>query len=176
MRPIVLLDVDGPLNPWAANSASRPPGYVEHRFRLRRWSRRKPLHMWLNPRHGVELSRLAQRSGAELVWATTWEHQANTMIGRALGLPVLPVIEVGAFLEPRPGQEFTWKYGPVGRYAAGRPLAWFDDDFDVYPAARDAFLDRRRSAGLSTELIGVDPRTGLTEIHFAALTTWISSL
>src|SRR2546427_12334 len=116
------------------------------------------------------------QSGAELVWATNWEHQANTMMGPAIGLPVLPVIEFGAYLEPRPRQPFTWKYGPVARYAAGRPLVWPDDDFDVYPAARDAFLDKRRAAGLATELITVSPRTGITDDHLAAIAAWTQSL
>jgi hypothetical protein len=62
------------------------------------------------------------------------------------------------------------EFGPVARYADGRPPAWFDDDFDAYPSARDSFLDGRR--GLPTELIGVNPRTGLTDEHFEALRAW----
>lgn len=78
-------------------------------------------------------------------------------MGPVIGLPVLPVVEFGGSLTAVPGRPFTWKFGPVARFAAGRPLAWLDDDFDAYPAARDAFLDRRRADGLSTELIRVNP-------------------
>lgn len=176
VRPLLLLDVDGPLSPWAAGKDAKSAGFVEHRMRLAGWSRRKPLRMWLNPTHGPALVELAERADAELVWATNWEHQANTMMGPAIGLPALPVIEFGDCLEPRPGQPFTWKYGPVARYAAGRPLAWLDDDFDAYPAARDTFVDKRRAAGLSTELIKVNPRTGITDEHLAAIATWTRSL
>lgn len=108
--------------------------------------------MWLNPEHGVELNRL----GAQLVWATTREHKANTMIGPAIGLPNLPVITFGA-----EQASSSWKYAAVDRYAAGRPLAWLDDDFDLFPTARDGFLD---------------PRTGITREHLTAVEKWIDSL
>jgi HAD domain in Swiss Army Knife RNA repair proteins len=78
-RPLLLLDVDGPLNPWAARSA--PPGFAEHRYRASRWGRR--LTVRLNPRHGRDLLELAERTGAELAWATTWGHRANRVIGPA---------------------------------------------------------------------------------------------
>jgi hypothetical protein len=168
VRPLLLLDVDGPLSPWAACADARPAGFVEHRFRLKGWSRRKPLRMWLNPAHGPALVGL----GMELVWATSWGHQANTLMGPALGLPTLPVIEFPAGLEPLPGRPFAWKYGPVARFAAGRPLAWLDDDFGVYPAARKAFLERRGAAGLATTLVEVDPAVGITDAQLAMLARW----
>ncbi|WP_370970878.1 hypothetical protein [Amycolatopsis sp. cg9] len=163
MRPLILLDVDGPLSPWAAARHAKPAGYLEHRLRLSRWSRKR-LRIWLNPDHGPTLLALAAAANAELAWATSWEHRANRQIGPAIGLPPLPVVE---FAGPQP----SWKFGPVGRFAAGRPLAWFDDDFDLFPAARQAFLDRR--AELPTELIPVDAHTGLTSEHFDRLATWL---
>lgn len=74
--------VDGPLSPWAASKDAKPAGFVEHRFRLAGWSRRRPLCMWLNPAHGPALMGLAERTGVEFAWTTNWEHQANTMMGR----------------------------------------------------------------------------------------------
>jgi hypothetical protein len=176
MRRLLVLDVDGPLRPWAANAATRPAAYVEHRIRLGGWSRRKTPPLWLNPAHGPALLHLAKQIDAQLVWATTWEHEANTTIGPAIGLPTLPVIELAAHLEPRPGQPFTWKYGPVARYANGRPLAWLDDDFDAYPAARDTFLADRATRDHPTELVRVDPRTGITDEHLTTILTWAQSL
>lgn len=176
VKPLLLLDVDGPLSPWAAATGAKPPGFVEHRFRLRGWSRRKPLRMWLSPSLGGALLGLAADPGLDLAWATNWEHQANVMMGPAMGLPNLPVVEFPAGLQPLPGHVFTWKFGPVARFAAGRPLAWLDDDFDAYPAARDAFLDRRRGDRLPTELVDVNPRIGVTDDHLAAVATWARSL
>ncbi|GAA3013258.1 HAD domain-containing protein [Actinokineospora diospyrosa] len=152
---LVFLDVDGPLNPFAADE--KPPGFVEHRFRLRGWSRKHPLRMWLNPAHGPAL---LAAGDVQLVWATTWNHQANTLVAPAIGLPALPVVDCA---NTGPG----WKFDAVARYAYGRPLVWFDDDFGLYPAAREGFLARRE--GLVTELVSVDPRTGITDAHLATL-------
>jgi hypothetical protein len=152
---LLLLDVDGPLNPWAARTP--PPGYTRHEWRL---TRRDTRHAHLNPDHGPALLALAARTGAELVWATSWEDLANRTIGPALGLPPLRVIGLRAY-EGTP----DWKYGAVGRFAAGRPLAWFDDDFSLFASARDRFLHRRRDV---TALIPVDPATGITEAHLTA--------
>ena len=91
-------------------------------------------------------------------------------------MPPLPVIEFAGRLQPIEGQPFTWKYGPVARFAAGRPLAWLDDDFEAYPAARADFARRRQEAGLATELIGVNPRVGITEEHLAEVAAWAGRL
>ncbi|HEY3471150.1 MAG TPA: hypothetical protein VGL47_38865 [Amycolatopsis sp.] len=163
MRPLILLDVDGPLSPWAAPRHAKPAGYAEHSWRLSRWSRKRQ-RIWLNPAHGPRLVALAGSADAELAWATSWEHRANRQVGPAIGLPPLPVVEFA-------GEQPTWKFGPVARFAAGRPLAWFDDDFDLFPAARTAFLERR--AALPTELIDVDAHTGLTDHHFDRLERWL---
>jgi hypothetical protein len=149
-----------------AKREAKPPGYVEHRWKLSRWSRRKPLVMWLNPDHGRQLTDLADRAGLQLAWATTWEHQANTMVAPVLGLPPLAVVD----FDP-PGEH--WKYRAVTRFAGDRPLAWLDDDFDLYPGPRDAFLERRQ--GKSTELVRVDPHFGMTAAHLDAVERWAAS-
>jgi hypothetical protein len=81
---MLLVDVDGPLNPYAAKPHRRPEGYQTHRLLTPRWEaaerRRmtewglpnkpvKPLRVWLNPDHGPALDALP----FDLVWATTWE-------------------------------------------------------------------------------------------------------
>jgi len=162
VKPLVLLDVDGPLNPFAAETP--PPGYAEWQWRLSRWRRKAARRAWLNPGHGVALRELVERTGAELAWATSWEELANTTVGPALGLPALPVVGVRAY-----DQHPDWKYGAVGRFAAGRALAWLDDDFSLFPAARERFLARRGE--LVTALIEVDPTAGLDAGHLAAVET-----
>lgn len=166
MRPIVFLDVDGPLNVWA--SGARPAGFVEHRFRVSRWGRRR-LRMWLDAGHGPLLLGLAERTGAELVWASTWPGAvANATVGRTLGLPELASI---TYVPGSALGDGRWKFPAVGRFAGDRPLVWFDDDFDLYPAARDAFV-ARRGAG-RVRLVGVDPHVGISGAQLAEVEPWL---
>jgi hypothetical protein len=163
VRPLLLLDVDGPLHPWAADQP--PPGYEEFRFRL---SWRRAQRVWLNPDHGRLLLGLVERTGIELAWASSWSHRANATIGQAIGLPTLPVVE---FAGPHADHLAGWKYSAAARFAYGRPLAWLDDDFALRPEARDRFLQREPA----TLLVPVDPRLGVTETEVAEIEAWCTS-
>jgi hypothetical protein len=168
--PLIILDVDGPCNPYAAKATRRPVGYETFRLRPREWTdpnnrrAQRGLRVWLNPRHGDVLGALADVTGAELVWCTTWLDQANTLIGPLIGLPELPVISWD------PGAS-NWKYDAVLRYANDRPLAWFDDDFGTYPTLRDQFIDRRRPR--PTLLRYVDPKIGLSFDDIVVVRNWL---
>lgn len=158
-KPLIFLDVDGPLNPYGAKPSRRPEGYLTHRLTPTEW-RGKPLRVWLNPDHGKLLTDFAAVHDAELVWATTWEHDANSMIAVNVGLPPLPVVEFTNQLTRSVGQPFRWKFAAVLEFAKGRPLAWLDDDFDLYPDAK-AWFEKERG-DLLTVLHWVDPRVGIT--------------
>ena len=168
-RPLVVLDVDGPFNPYAAKRTRRPPGYETYRLAPQGWTERRPLRVWLHPRHGDLLGALADRTGAELVWCTTWQDEANTLIAPRVGLPELPVIR-WSVADPR------WKYAAVLAYAGERTVAWFDDDFDAFPDARDWFLDERARRGARTDLHHVSPRTGLTFADVVRVANWLGSV
>lgn len=180
-RPMLLVDVDGPLNPYAAKPHQRPAGYQTHRFmtptweaaerrRLAQWGRPQkrltPLRVWLNPEHGPALASLP----FDLVWATTWEHEANDYIGPVLGLPRLPVI---AWLtgRPRPGDGVFWKTPQIVDWIGGRPFAWIDDE--ITEADRDYVAEYHAGPAL---LRRIDPRLGLLEDDFAALEAWAIGL
>ncbi|WP_459650946.1 HAD domain-containing protein [Kitasatospora sp. Ki12] len=180
VRPVLLVDVDGPLNPDAAKPYRRPAGYETHRLmtprweaaerrRLRAWGlpnkRPKPLRVWLNPAHGAALAALP----FDLVWATTWEEDANEFLAPILGLPPLPVI---AWSDPRPdpGGGVFWKTPEVVAWARGRPFAWVDDL--ITDADRAWVEERHRGPAL---LHRVDPKVGLTAEDFAALADWARS-
>jgi hypothetical protein len=125
------------------------------------------LRVWLNPAHGAMLVDFAGRRGMELVWCTTWEHDANVMIGPVIGLPELPVIEWGF-------SAVMWKFKGVLEYATGRPLAWLDDDFGRFGTER-AWFERER-APVPTLLHHVDPRVGLTPADLEAVASWRAAL
>ncbi|MEV0096673.1 hypothetical protein [Streptomyces sp. NPDC050738] len=162
-RPLLFLDVDGPLNPYAAKPERRPAGYTTLRVPQageRLPLGRRPLRVWLNPEHGQALLRL----GYELCWATTWMGEANRWIAPVLGLPELPFVDFGdALLQERP-DAVHWKTGPLVDYANGRAFAWVDDEQseldEMYVTAH------HRGPGL---LHHVNPRIGLLEDDFRTL-------
>lgn len=164
-RPLLLLDVDGPLNPFDAPPHRRPAGYQTHRLSPSGWTGRRPLRVWLNPSHGPALLALP----ADLVWCTTWEHDANRMIGPRIGLPELPVIEWPP--DRGPGQHGTpsvhWKTRTVIEYAAGRPFVWVDDE--VTAADREYVAARHRGVA---RLHDVNPRIGLAAEDFDFIGRW----
>lgn len=168
-RPLLLIDVDGPLNPYAAKPTQRPEGYTTHRMMTDSWrarGARKPLRVWLNPGHGPALTALPY----ELAWCTTWLDEANEWIGPHLGLPVLPVVPFQELWSPRSDGTF-WKTWDVVRWAEGRPFAWIDDEITD--------TDREYVAGVHQGpalLLTISPRTGLLPEHFEQLADWATNL
>ncbi|MFJ1934669.1 MULTISPECIES: hypothetical protein [unclassified Kitasatospora] len=169
--PLLLLDVDGPLNPYAAPTTRRPEGYDTHRLLPTWWAdrqahyshaRAKPLRVWLNPAHGPELLGLPY----ELVWATGWMGEANTHIGPNLGLPELPYIQwTDLFGEDPDG--LHWKTRDVVAWADGRPFAWVDDELGPQDTA---WIAAHHPAPALT--FHVNPRIGLLAADFMALREW----
>ncbi|NRQ31536.1 hypothetical protein HII36_06725 [Nonomuraea sp. NN258] len=160
MKPLLLVDVDGVLNPM-----SRPsPDF--RRYRCSIGSEVYTVH--LNAKHGRGLLDLALATGAELVWATTWEHHANDWIAPRIGLPPLPVIPMTPVLPNEHGEMFKTPH--VAAYAERRPFVWFDDQ--VW-AEDEEYL--RVHQGLDDFLlVHVDPRHGLTREHLAMAHEWLT--
>ncbi|MGW1279763.1 hypothetical protein ACWD4V_22825 [Streptomyces tsukubensis] len=168
MKPLLLIDVDGPLNPYGAKPERRPAGYTTHRMRPEGWREKKPLRVWLNPGHGGELLLLADRF--ELVWATTWKGEANRWLAPPLGLPELPYIDWPVMHGRSPRGTF-WKTRYVLDYAAGRPFAWVDDE--ITELDREFVEQKHLAAAL---LLRIDHRIGLTGPDFVALEEWAAAL
>jgi hypothetical protein len=176
VRPWLLVDVDGPLNAYAAQRTRRPDGYATHRLITPRWEdverrrlsalgmpykRIKPLRVWLNPSHGAALTHLP----FELAWATTWEEEANEYIAPLIGLPRLPVVTWSPQREAAAG--VFWKTPQIVTWADGRPFAWIDDE--ITETDRAWVAEHHRGPAL---LHRVDPRIGLLPADFVTLTTW----
>jgi len=145
-KPLLLLDVDGVLIPYAA--PERPAGFEQHTL--------QDEQVWLAPHHGAWLRPLCDRF--QLVWATGWEHDANRLIAPILGLPELPVIE----FERDASGRFS-KLPTLARFAADRPLAWIDDELS------DAARAWAAGRAARTLLLDADPAIGLTEQLVAAI-------
>lgn len=171
-RPLLYLDVDGPLNPYAAK-ARRRVGYTLHKMLPPTWiaqsfqppERVKPLPVWLNPAHGPKLVALAEHY--DLWWATTWEHDANEWIGSHLGLPELPVVEWDHNRSRLNSHGAYWKTPQLIEHAAGRPFAWVDDEITRRDRSYvETFHDGRAL------LHRVEASLGLVDDDFTRLAEW----
>jgi hypothetical protein len=180
-KPLLLIDVDGPLNPYAAKPHRRPEGYSTHRLNPttqdgEHWTAAygKPLRIWLKETHGVELLKLGEFF--DLAWASMWGPEANEWIGPLIGLPELPYVDFWAD-DPHPekaarsDQGIFWKTPLLVEHAAGRPFAWIDDE--IHDGDREYIAANHRGPALPHY---VNPRLGLLESDFEALAKWASGL
>lgn len=128
-RPLLFLDVDGPLNPYAAEPETCPEGYTTVRVpqesgtageRGRPRTHTRPPRVWLDPSHGPALLVL----GYEICWATTWMDDANRWIGPVLGLPELPYVDFGTALFNERADGVHWKSGPAAATDTSTGSTW----------------------------------------------------
>jgi hypothetical protein len=153
-RPLLLMDVDGVLNPFAAPAC--PEGFAEFDIP---GGDGEPTR--LCRAHGGWLRELARRY--ELVWATGWGADANAYLSPLLGLPNLPLVTFPPVpFEPRE------KVPAIAAYVGERrPVAWVDDalvpEAHAWAAARAA----------PTLLLGTDPSRGLGRETVERLADWL---
>lgn len=141
-RPVLFLDVDGVLNPYGA--AECPPGFAEHDL----FPGEEPVR--LCRAHGAWITQL--RETFDVVWATSWNSEANRLLAPLLGLAPLPLAHMPqAPFHPRE------KVRVIARFSGARPAVWIDDQHP--PEARIWSTTRAQP----TLLIPVDPTTGLTK-------------
>jgi HAD domain in Swiss Army Knife RNA repair proteins len=163
-RPLLFLDVDGPLIPFGVVSQPHPtyamgpelPGADEN-----------PLMARINPEHGPRLAALP----CDVVWATTWMADANECIAPRIGLPQLAVAvwpEPSDIDDQDERNGLHWKTRALVAWAAGRPFAWVDDEITDTDRSWVAAHHQGRAM-----LHRVDPRHGLTESDYAALDFWL---
>ncbi|RGD56238.1 hypothetical protein DR950_38835 [Kitasatospora xanthocidica] len=177
-RPLLFLDVDGPLIPFGDPP---PGGYPVHRsphVPAGTTPGGNPLIARVDPELGPRLLRLP----AEPVWATTWLEDANECLAPWFGLPRLPVVDwpvddsddaedaedADTADATYPPQGLHWKTRTLVAWAGGRPFAWVDDEI----TGADRLWVAAHSPARAL-LHRVDPRRGLTEADFAALDAWL---
>jgi hypothetical protein len=127
VKPLLLMDVDGPLNPFRARWFAQVTPADGYQFHQLTPEGDQTYRVALNPEHGERLLELA--TIYDLAWATTWGHEANRLISPILGLPSdLPVIGL-----PQPSvlmSRRSWKVARIVDWVGVRPFAWFDDEIN----------------------------------------------
>lgn len=165
VRPLLFLDVDGPLIPLGPvgyptyQSGNEASGSDSSRFLAR-----------VDPELGPRLLALP----CDLVWATTWMIDANESIAPRLGLPELPVMvwpEPSDDDQPDERVGLHWKSRALVDWAAGRAFAWVDDEITATDRAWVSAHHGKRAL-----LHHVDPHRGLTEADFNLLKRWFDRL
>jgi hypothetical protein len=156
-RPLLLIDVDGVVCPYAHELVDPAAAGIEQA--TVGYSR-----VWLSRDIAEHLQHL--RELYQLVWCTAWEDHAAEFLAPFLGLPPLPVIH---FDEPVM-EDCHWKWPAIEAFAGDRAFAWVDDEI-----GRDD-LARARSRSAPTLLVRVEGTHGLDEMHVEQLERFAESL
>lgn len=154
MRPILLLDVDGVLNPvpftttWSSDWEFLPEFISSEESGM--W----PLNV------SAEMAMAITDLGCDVRWLTTWGDHAHDNIGAAFGWRLLPVVA-----QPD-RRSFSWKVKAATEILSepGPPVVWIDDDIAEFACRTDfTTIDPHK------RLITVCPKTnvGLTRSHIS---------
>jgi hypothetical protein len=161
-RPLVFLDVDGPLIPLRTRPVAE--GSLSGGRASPQGDGGNPLLERLNPGDGRQLLALE----CPLVWATSWMDEANEVVAPRLGLPELPIVQwPDTDDQAMPG--LHWKTVSLAAWTTGRPFVWLDDEITE--------VDRRWVAMYHPApalLHRVDPYRGLTGADFAQVRRWLA--
>jgi len=154
-RPLLLLDIDGVLNPYG--TPAPPAGFAEHHL----FPGEEPVRV--NPDHGTWIT--AAREVLDIAWASSWNDDANRLLAPRLHIVPLPVVT----MPPAPFDPGE-KVPLIAAYARQRPTAWIDD---LHTSHAHNWAKSRTAPAL---LITVDPAIGLTREAIDDVITWATTL
>lgn len=176
--PILALDVDGPISPFrSSDKLLRSRGFRSVAWRgeiaYQPGSTWVPYSkLWLNPNMGRVLAAFSREHRVELVWASLWERNAQTIVAPVLGLPHLDYVDFHGH-----PVNHLWKWPALADYAVGRPLAFLDDsvlDKRKVAQRRASGFDRARR-NLPTLVRRVNPAVGICPDDLAVVASWLQT-
>jgi hypothetical protein len=156
-RPLLLVDVDGVVCPYADELADPAAEGLE--AAMIGYTR-----AWFSERIAARLLQLGE--SFQLVWCTAWEDHAAEYIAPFLGMPAFPVIRFG---EPSP-EEGHWKWPAIEAFVRERPFAWIDDEI-----GRDDFARAERHSAPAL-LVWIEGTRGLRDAHVEQLEAFAKEL
>lgn len=110
----LIMDIDGVLIPYPDADGRTPVTHTRHLVTPTGYERQPAVAIWLNHTHGQMINRFLAETGLPLAWATSWQHDANRLIGSRLGLPVSAVIEWDrSTITVSHPNGYLWKRDPV---------------------------------------------------------------
>jgi hypothetical protein len=153
VRPVLLVDFDGVLNPFAASAC--PRGFVE--YGCDEFPGKEPVR--LNRQHATWLRDLGALYDA--AWVSACPEDLNRYCAALIGLAPMPRVPM-----PSPPFDPERKVHAVNAYVRDRACAWVDDQLGE--AAHRWASDRTAP----TALVNVDPSIGMTIRTVSMLTNW----
>jgi hypothetical protein len=153
--PVLFLDLDGVLNPFAADHCP-----LSHQERVL-FEGEEPVRFCAA--HGGWIRELA--AVGVLWWATGWGENANELYLPLLGVEPLPVVQF-----PPVPFEPELKVPAIDAVAGEHPAAWVDDN---HTKAGRLWSATRRAPTL---LVAIDPAIGWTRKDVDHVLDWVSDL
>ena len=155
MNPLLLVDVDGVLNPFCFEKP--PEGFETYEM-----FPKDEEPVLLSEIHGQWLRELSH--AYRMVWVTAWGEEANRLISPVFGLPRWPTI-------PFPPIPFdpAEKVPAVQQFVDDQPCAWIEDN--MTSEASDWAAHRQAP----TLLISTNPAMGLVKEMVDRLLDWNQS-
>jgi hypothetical protein len=156
-RPLLLIDVDGVVCPYADELVDPAAAGLER-------ATVGYSQVWLSRDVAEHLHHLGELF--QLVWCTAWEDHAAEFLAPLLGLPAMPVIRFDETIM----EECHWKWPAIEAFAGDRAFAWIDDEI-----GRDD-LARARKRSVPTLLVRVEGTHGLHDVHVEQLERFAQEL